>query len=114
MQEVSMTTLTGRARPPHPSETGLRHARRAARERPRFGWDSLTPAELSVAALVAEGLSNPQIGQRYRISRRTVQAHLAHIFAKLDISSRAQLAAEVTRQAAGVATPGDRAKVIPR
>jgi hypothetical protein len=42
-------------------------------------------------------------------SRRT-----SHIFAKLDISSRAQLAAEVTRQAAGVATPGDRQKVIPR
>jgi DNA-binding CsgD family transcriptional regulator len=48
--------------------------------------------------MVAEGLSNPQIGERLYVSRRTVQTHLAHVFAKLDISSRAQLAAEVTRQ----------------
>ena len=38
------------------------------------------------------------LGERMYISRRTVQTHLAHIFAKLDISSRAQLAAEVIRQ----------------
>jgi len=47
---------------------------------------------------VAEGLSNPQIGDRLYISHRTVQTHLAHVFAKLDISARAQLAAEVTRR----------------
>jgi DNA-binding CsgD family transcriptional regulator len=46
-----------------------------------------------VADLVAEGLTNPQIGDRLFISRRTVQAHLAHIFAKLDLTSRSQLAA---------------------
>ena len=55
----------------------------------------------SIAGLVAEGLSNPQIGERLYISRRTVQTHLAHVFAKLDISSRAQLAAEITRQRPG-------------
>jgi DNA-binding CsgD family transcriptional regulator len=53
------------------------------------------PPEL---ALAAEGLSNPQIGDRPYISRRTVQTHVAHIFMKLGISSRAQLAAEVIRQ----------------
>ena len=47
--------------------------------------------------LVAEGLSNPQIGERLYISRRTVQTHLAHMFAKLDIATRAQLAVDVTR-----------------
>jgi len=77
---------------------GIRRGRRGARSRPRFGWPSLTPTERSVAALVAEGLSNPQIGARMYISGRTVQTHLAHIFAKLDISSRVQLAAEVTRR----------------
>jgi DNA-binding NarL/FixJ family response regulator len=53
------------------------------------------PLEL---ALAAEGRSNPQIGERLYISRRTVQTHVAHIFMKLGISSRAQLAAEVIRQ----------------
>ncbi|HEX5304280.1 MAG TPA: LuxR C-terminal-related transcriptional regulator [Streptosporangiaceae bacterium] len=77
---------------------GIRRGRRGARSRPRSGWPSLTPTERSVAALVAEGLSNPQIGARMYISGRTVQTHLAHVFAKLDISSRVQLAAEVTRR----------------
>src|SRR5436305_1416945 len=74
-----------------------RGRRRGTRDRPRFGWASLTPTEYSVAGLVAEGLSNPQIGARMYISSRTVQTHLAHIFPKLDISARAQLAAEVTQ-----------------
>ncbi len=47
----------------------------------------LAEIELTVAGLVAEGLSNPQIGERLYVSRRAVQTHLAHIFAKLDISS---------------------------
>jgi DNA-binding CsgD family transcriptional regulator len=81
-------------------EAGIRRGRRGPRSRPQIGWDSLTPTEQTVAALVAEGLSNPQIGQRLYVSRRTVQTHLAHVFAKLDLTSRAQLAAEVTRHRA--------------
>ena len=77
-------------------EAGIRRGRRGARGRPQTGWQSLTPTEHTVADLVAEGLSNPQIGERLYISRRTVQTHLAHVFTKLDITSRAQLAAEVT------------------
>ena len=79
-------------------DAGIRRGRRGTRSRPQFGWQSLTPTEHSVADLVAEGLSNPQIGARLFISHRTVQTHLAHIFAKLDISARTQLAAEVTRR----------------
>ena len=79
-------------------EAGIRRGRRGARGRPQSGWHSLTPTERTIVGLVAEGLSNPQIGERMYISRRTVQTHLAHVFAKLDISSRAQLAAEVTRR----------------
>ena len=75
---------------------GVMPGRRTARRRPQTGWDSLTPAEHAVAGLVAEGLSNPQIGERLYVSRRTVQTHLAHVFVKLDLTSRAQLAAEVT------------------
>lgn len=71
---------------------------RGERRRPSTGWASLTPAERQVAALVASGLTNPQIGEQLFISRRTVQTHLAHIFAKLGVSTRAELAAEVTRR----------------
>jgi DNA-binding CsgD family transcriptional regulator/tetratricopeptide (TPR) repeat protein len=79
-------------------EAGIRRGTRGRRGRPQFGWPGLTPAEQTVARLVADGLSNPQIGDRLFISRRTVQTHLAHIFTKLDITSRAQLGAQVARQ----------------
>jgi DNA-binding NarL/FixJ family response regulator len=46
-----------------------------------------------VAELVAEGLTNPQIGERMFISRATVKTHVAHIFNKLDVHSRTELGA---------------------
>ncbi|WP_195908105.1 LuxR family transcriptional regulator [Nostocoides sp. HKS02] len=54
---------------------------------------SLTRAELRVAELVAEGLTNRQIGEQLFVSPRTVDSHLSHIFHKLEIASRAKLAA---------------------
>jgi DNA-binding CsgD family transcriptional regulator len=86
---------------------GVRRGIRTARKRPQFGWGSLTPTELTVVSLVADGLSNRQIGERLFISRRTVQAHLAHVFAKLDISSRAQLAAESAHRGHDLPAPAD-------
>lgn len=74
---------------------------RGRRKRPAYGWRSLTPTEHKVVELVAEGLTNPQIGQRMFISRRTVQTHLAHVFTKLHISTRAELAAVATKHALG-------------
>jgi DNA-binding CsgD family transcriptional regulator len=85
---------------------GIRRGRRGPRGRPKSGWASLTPAEWAVAGLVADGLTNPQIGARLYISRRTVHTHLAHVFAKLDIASRAQLAAQVTRHGHQEPPPG--------
>lgn len=74
----------------------------AAQRRPAAG--ALTPAEAAVARLVAEGLSNPQIANRLYISRHTAETHMKHIFAKLGIASRAELAARVaSRLVAGVA-----------
>jgi DNA-binding CsgD family transcriptional regulator len=78
-------------------ELGVRH-RRAGPGRQRSGWASLTPTELRVARLAAEGLTNREIGERLFVSRRTVETHLAHCFAKLGLSSRTQLAAELARR----------------
>jgi ketoreductase RED2 len=60
---------------------------------PRFGWDSLTPAELRVAEAVGAGLTNAQAARRLFVSPYTVDYHLRQIFLKLGISSRVQLAA---------------------
>lgn len=72
---------------------GVRRGTRGRRSRPSSGWDALTETEQRVTGLVAEGLTNPQIGARMFISRRTVETHLSHVFAKLGISSRVELAA---------------------
>lgn len=71
---------------------------RGDRKRPSHGWASLTPTELTVAKAVAEGLTNSQIAEKLFISPGTVRAHLSHIFPKLSISSRAELAAETIRR----------------
>jgi DNA-binding CsgD family transcriptional regulator len=74
---------------------------RESSPRPAAGWTDLTDAEQNVASLVADGLTNRQIGARLYVSPYTVDAHLRHIFTKLAISSRVQLAALAVR--AGVA-----------
>jgi DNA-binding CsgD family transcriptional regulator len=53
--------------------------------------DDLTPQETQIAQLAAEGLSNPEIGERLFISPRTVEYHLHKVYAKLDINSRNKL-----------------------
>ena len=64
------------------------------RKRPATGWASLTPAEREVIRLVGEGLRNDAIAQRLFIAPGTVKVHLTHIFAKLGITTRAELAAQ--------------------
>ena len=53
---------------------------------------SLSPREKEVLALLAQGLSNPQIGQRLFISPVTVKVHVRHIYDKLGVNSRAEAA----------------------
>jgi len=72
---------------------------RGQRRRPASGWPSLTPTETEVVQLLAQGLTNPQIAERLFISRATVKTHLIHVFSKLGVTTRAQLAAEATRRA---------------
>ncbi len=79
-------------------ELGVRRGVRGARKRATVGWDALTERELSIARLVADGLSNPEIAERLFISRRTVEVHLGHIFSKLNLTSRTRLATEVVKR----------------
>lgn len=71
---------------------------RGERKRPAAGWASLTPTELDVVRLVAEGIPNKDIATRLFVSPRTVQSHLRHVYNKLGLASRVQLAQEATRQ----------------
>ena len=72
--------------------------RGGGRKRPATGWASLTPAELQVVRLVGEGLRNDAIAGRLFIAPGTVKVHLSHIFAKLSITTRAELAAQAAAQ----------------
>jgi pimeloyl-ACP methyl ester carboxylesterase/DNA-binding CsgD family transcriptional regulator len=65
--------------------------------RPATGWQALTDAERQVAELVAVGLTNREVAERLYLSRYTVETHLKHVFAKLGVSSRAELAALAAR-----------------
>ncbi|NPD05825.1 hypothetical protein HN031_14130 [Nocardioides sp. zg-1308] len=62
---------------------------------PPSALDALTPAERQVADRVAHGLTSRQIAEELFVSPRTVDAHLTHIYRKLDINTRARLAALV-------------------
>lgn len=59
---------------------------------PPEGWERLTRGEREIALLVGQGLTNPEIAARLVVSPRTVQTHTSHIYAKLGITSRVQLA----------------------
>ncbi len=74
--------------------TGMTHSR----------GDALTPTELRVAALAADGLTNRRIAEAVFLSTRTVEANLARIYLKLGIGSRAELGrAMADRERAGAA-----------
>jgi DNA-binding CsgD family transcriptional regulator len=75
---------------------GIRRGPRTQHRRTHRGWDSLTPTELKVAGLVARGMSNPQIANELFLSRRTVQTHVSHILAKLNLTSRTDIAREAS------------------
>jgi DNA-binding CsgD family transcriptional regulator len=70
---------------------------RGERKRPASGWGSLTPTECEVIRLVAQGLGNKDVAERLFISPRTVQTHLTHVYAKLNLTSRIQLTQEAAR-----------------
>ena len=69
----------------------LRASGERARRRVPEAWTELSPQELQIAQLAAEGLSNREIGERLYLSHRTVGTHLYRLFPKLGITSRTQL-----------------------
>lgn len=60
--------------------------------------DRLTPQELQIAQMAAEGLTNREIGQKLYLSHRTVSSHLHRIFPKLGIASRSELGSALARK----------------
>jgi DNA-binding CsgD family transcriptional regulator len=72
---------------------GVRRGARGSRDRPATGWEALTPTERQVADLILDGLTYREIGERQWISKRTVETHARHIFAKLGVANRRELAA---------------------
>ena len=81
------------------AEEAITYARRGhgQRKRPTSGWASLTPTERDVVRLLGEGLANNDIAARLFVSPRTVQTHLTHVYTKLRLTSRVQLAQEAAR-----------------
>jgi predicted ATPase/DNA-binding CsgD family transcriptional regulator len=82
------------------SEGAIAYATRSRgrRARPSSGWASLTPTELDVVKLAAAGLGNRAIGGQLLITEGTVRTHLRHVFTKLGMRTRAELAAAAARR----------------
>jgi DNA-binding CsgD family transcriptional regulator/tetratricopeptide (TPR) repeat protein len=74
---------------------GVHQGVRGGRRRPETGWESLTSSERAVSKFVAQGLTNREIARRLHISPHTVNTHMRHIFQKLSVRTRAELAAMI-------------------
>ena len=75
----------------------LRAAGETSRKREREAWDRLSPQEIQIATMAAEGLSNREIGRKLYLSHRTVGSHLYRTFPKLGITSRVQLTSALAK-----------------
>ncbi len=62
-------------------------------------FSALTPREREISALVAEGLTNQAVADRLCLSTRTVESHVARVYRKTGVPSRAALAALMARGA---------------
>jgi DNA-binding CsgD family transcriptional regulator len=79
---------------------GIRRGPHSKHRQARTGWESLTPTEMKIAALVEAGMSNPEIGNKMFLSPRTVATHVSHILKKLGVHSRTDIAREAALRTA--------------
>ena len=84
---------------------GIRRGPRVKHRQAQVGWNSLTPTEVKVAGLVAEGLANRQIAEQLVLSPRTVGTHVSHILAKLGVRSRIDIARQVAENEQAMPRP---------
>ena len=84
----------------------LRATGETSRPRTPEAQDWLTPQELQIVQMAADGLSNREIGQMLYLSHRTVSSHLYRAFPKLGITSRTELRAALSAGSPGSARPG--------
>ncbi|MCW3817607.1 LuxR C-terminal-related transcriptional regulator [Micromonospora sp. DR5-3] len=89
------STRFGTSCAPTPAYDRIRRGRRGPRRRPTTGRESLSATERKIADLVTAGQSNPDIAAQLFLSRRTVEAHVSHILAKLGAHSRVDIAREL-------------------
>jgi DNA-binding CsgD family transcriptional regulator len=97
--ECGGTRLANRAR----DELG-RSGARLIRE-PASGIEALTPSEVRVAELAAEGLTNREVAQALFVSEKTVETHLGRVYRKLGIKSRHALPGALAERSAATAEP---------
>lgn len=65
------------------------------------GVDALTPSELRVARMAAGEMTNREIAQSLTVTQKTVETHMRHVFQKLDVAKRTELAAALSPEGSG-------------
>ena len=97
LKDMMRTDLIGAIRAVHRGQRGIPApvAARLAEHTPRIG---LTPRELEVLRLVADGLSNAQIAERIGRTEGTVKVHLKNILQKLDVNDRTEAVTTALRR----------------
>jgi DNA-binding CsgD family transcriptional regulator len=97
-QALKIARLCGTGALAERADVELRAAGGRSSDPSRSRLEQLTVSERRVAELAAKGHSNPQIAQTLFVTRKTIETHLGHIYSKLEISGRAELARALAQE----------------